>query len=357
MIKHFLRSKAPIRAVAVLAALASGVVLPPAAQAVRPGRNGRVAYLKAAPGGGYDVQVFFDHRFNKRLTDSHDFIDRVTWCDHETLVAEEAGVGIVVLPISRESDVGTPYVLYDDPKNNLQDPACDPSGTRVAAADLSTNSIVTIPVSGRRGLTSAVAKTALGGEPHEPAWSSSGDYIAYEDRLADASVIEVAAASRHFVGSGTIVTPQTGELRHGPSWREEKIYYWKETPAPPPAPSTEPPRQDPTISSTLTDSGGMPTGRLHTQLPAPDPSASHGIFSIRLGDLNEFGPYGGTQAEKCIDPAARPDGDGFLCVGSDTFIKVFPGPRTLINTDARKPDVERLSDEHHDEHHHCHCKS
>jgi hypothetical protein len=44
-------------------------------------------------------------------------------------------------------------------------------------------------------------------------------------------------------------------------------------------------------------------------------------------------------------------------VGHDTFIKVFPGPRTLINTDARKPDVERLSDEHHEEHHHCHCKS
>jgi len=331
MIKHFLRSKAPIRAVAVLAALASGVVLPPAAQAVRPGRNGRVAYLKAAPAGpAFDVVVFFDGRFNKRLTDSHDFIDRVTWCDHETLVANELGVGLVVLPISNESDVGTPYTLYDDPTNTLRDPACDPSGTKVAAADTTTGSIVTIPVSGRRGLTSPVASTALGGVPREPTWSSSGDYIAYVDDATTAtgggvSVIEVASASRHFVGSGTVVTPSTAGFRYGPSWREDTIYYWKTT--------------DPT---------------------APRPN-SVGIFSVKLGNLNEFGPYGGTQAEKCTDPAARPDGDGFLCVGSDTFIKVFPGPRTLINTDARKPDVGRFSEEHHhDDHHHfkkaCACK-
>jgi len=330
MLKHFLRSKAPIRAVAVLAGLASGLVLPPAAQAVRPGRNGRIAYLKSGPPTTpptYDVVVFFEGRFNKRLTDSHDFIDKVTWCDHETIVGVEQGVGIVVLPISRESDVGTPYVLYDDPTNTLHDPACDPSGTKVAAADTSTGSIATIPVNGRRGVTSPVAATALGGIPRDPTWSSSGDYIAYVDDTTttggSVSVIEVAAASRRFVGSGTVVTPSTPNtgFRYGPSWREDKIYYWKATD------------------------------------PANPRTTSVGIFSIKLGDLNEFGPYGGTQAEGCIDRAARPDGDGFLCVGQDTFIKVFPGPRTLINTDARKPDVERFSDEHHDSHHHCHCKS
>ncbi|HZQ77609.1 MAG TPA: hypothetical protein VFE55_09785 [Acidimicrobiia bacterium] len=332
MIKHFLRSKAPIRAVAVLAALASGVVLPPAAQAVRPGRNGRVAYLKdfsttAVP--RLDV-VVFDGRFNHRLTNSGDFLGKVTWCDSETLVAAEAGAGIVVLPIDHESTVGTPYTIYDDPTNTLKDPACDPSGRKVAAAVPGTKSIVTIPVNGRHGLTSPVATTALGGIPSDPTWSSSGDYIAYVDNSYDDasgtgdSVIEVAAASRHFVGSGTVVTPSTPNtgFRFGPSWREDTIYYWK--------------------SLNLT-------------------GASQGIFSVKLGDLNEFGPYGGTQAEKCIDPAARPDGDGFLCVGADTFIKVFPGPRTLINTDARKPDVERLSEEHHhDDHHHfkkaCACK-
>jgi hypothetical protein len=318
MLKHFLRSKAPIRAVAVLAALASGMVLPPAAQAVRPGRNGRVAYLKdfTTPGGPNLDVVVFDGRFNHRLTNSADFLGRVTWCDSETLVAAEKHAGIVLLPIDRNSTVGTPYTIYDDPSNTLQDPACDPFGTKVAAAVPSTKSIVTIPVSGRHGLTSPVATTALGGIPMGPAWSSSGDYIAYEDATATASVIEVAAASRHFIGSGTVVTPTTSEFRHGPSWRDDKIYYWKEDTA--------------------------------------NPGVSRGIFSIRLGDLNEFGPYGGTQAEKCTDPAARPDGDGFLCVGSDNYVKVFPGPRTLINTDAVKPDVERLSEEHH---HHCHCKS
>jgi hypothetical protein len=313
MLEHFLRSKRAVRAVAVVAALAGGIVLPPAAQAVRPGGNGRIAYLKKAdpPNTDYDVVVFFEGRFNKRLTDSHDFLDRVTWCDKETLVGVQRGVGIVVLPVDRDSNVGTPYTLYDDKTNTLRDPACDPTGTKVAAADTGTSSIVTIPVSGRRGVTSPVAFTALGGTPHQPTWSSSGDHIAYEDDTGTVSVIEVAEASRHFVGSGTVVTPSTSGLRHGPSWREDKIYYWKEV------------------------------------QPVTNPPTSLGIFSVRLGDLNEFGPYGGTSTERCIDPAALPDGDGFLCVGADTFIKRFPGPRTLINTDARKPDVERRSFEHH----------
>src|SRR5438874_2448473 len=165
MFQHFLRSKAPIRAVAVVAALGSGIVLPPAAQAVRPGGNGRIAYLKAGPvNTDYDVVVFFDGRFNKRITDSHDFLDRVTWCDRDTLV-----------------------------------------------------------------------------------------------------------------------TPSSNGVRHGPSWREDKILYWKEN--------------------------------------AANPPSSQGIFSVKLGDLNEFGPYGGTASERCTDPAALPDGDGFLCVGADTFIK------------------------------------
>jgi hypothetical protein len=312
MLEHFLRSKRPARAVVVAAVLASGLVSSPAAYAVRPGGNGRIAYLKAGPPNtDYDV-VVFDGRFNHRLTDSHDFLDRVTWCDRSTLVGVQRAVGIVVLPIDRGSTVGTPFTIYDDPGNSLRDPACDPSGRKVALADIGAGSIVTVPVNGRHGLTSPVATTALGGIPREPSWSSSGDYIAYEDDAGTVSVIEVAAASRHFIGSGTVVTPSTGGLRHGPSWRENKIYYWKELE------------------------------------PVTNPPTSTGIFSVRLGDLNEFGPYGGTASEKCIDPAAMPDGDGFLCVGADTFIKRFPGPTTLINTDARKPDVERRStDDHH----------
>ena len=41
-------------------------------------------------------------------------------------------------------------------------------------------------------------------------------------------------------------------------------------------------------------------------------------------------------------------------MGADTFIKRFPGPRTLIDTDARKPDVERRTEHHHEEHHEAH---
>ena len=221
---------------------------------MRPGANGRVAYLKAGPPGtDYDVVVFFDGRFNKRLTGSHDFLDRVTWCDSQTIVGVQRDVGIVVLPLDPAANLGTPFVLYDDPANNLRDPACDPSGHKVAAADQSTNSIVTIPVSGRRGLTSPVAYTALGGVPREPTWSSSGDNIAYEDDAPGVSVIEVAAASRHFIGSGTVVTPSTGGFRHGPSWREDKIYYWLENePRTLPRTSGE---SSPSASATSTNSG------------------------------------------------------------------------------------------------------
>jgi hypothetical protein len=308
MFEHFLRSKAPVRALAVLAALASGIVFPPVAQAVRPGGNGRIAYLKSFTGPDFDV-VVFDGRFN-HATGSHDFLDRVTWCGRDTVIAAEKGVGIVAIPVDNVDNLGTVFPIFDDPTNRLSDPACNSAGTRVALADSAAGTIVTIPASGRTGLTAPVAATALGGSAHEPTWSSDDRYIAYEDRGSTVSVIEVAPASRRFTGSGTVVTPSTSGLRHGPSWRDDKIYYWKE------------------------DASG----------------ASLGIFSVRPGNLNEFGPYGGTASEHCVDPAALPDGSGFLCVGADSFIKRFPGPETLINTDSRKPDVERRFHEHHHDH-------
>jgi hypothetical protein len=306
MLKHFLRSKAPIRAVAVLAALASGLVLPPAAQAVRPGGNGRIAYLKNMGGPNFDV-VIYDGRYS-HASESHDFLDTVTWCGRDTVVTVRSGVGVVAIPIDDVENLGTPFRLLDDPGHRYSDPACNAAGTRVALADSVVGQIVTIPVSGRTGITAPVANTALGGSAHEPTWSSDDRYIAYEDRGATESVIEVAPASRRFVGSGTVVTPSIGGIRHGPSWRDDKIYYWKEP------------------------SGGGP---------------SLGIFSVRLGNLDEFGPYGGTSTEHCIDPAALPDGSGFVCVGADSFIKRFPGPVTLVDTDSRQPDVERRSHEHH----------
>jgi hypothetical protein len=318
MFEHCLRPKAPVRALAVLAALASAIVYAPNAQAVRPGGNGRIAYLKAftGPGGGFDV-VVWDGRY-PHSTESHDFLDRVTWCGSDLVVTVRKGVGIVAMPVDRDENLGTIFPLYDDPTNTLHDPACNAAGTRLAAADQAANRIVTLPVSGRRGITSPVASTALDGMPSEPTWSSNDEYIAYEDNPGTGvSVIEVAAASRRYVGSGTVVTPSTEGLRHGPSWREDTIYYWKQATPPPPA----------------------------------NPGPSLGIFSVRLGDINEFGPYGGTSTEKCTDPAALPDGSGFLCVGADTFIKRFPGPHTLIDTDAVKPDVERqYRDHHHDKH-------
>src|SRR5947209_11056795 len=263
MFEHFLRSKTPVRALAVLAALATGVVFPPVAQAVRPGGNGRIAYLKTFTGPDFDV-VVFDGRFN-HASDSHDFLDRVTWCDRNTVVTVQRGVGIVAIPVDHENNLGTVFPIFDDPGNRFSDPACNGAGTRVALADSTAGTIVTIPFSGRTGLTAPVAATALGGTTHEPTWSSDDRYIAYEDRGSTVSVIEVAPASRRFTGSGTVVTPSTSGLRHGPSWRDDKIYYWKEAPA---------------------------------------PGTSFGIFSVRPGDLNEFGPYGGTATEHCIDPAA-----------------------------------------------------
>ncbi len=288
---------------AVIAVLVTGVAHSPTAEAARPGDNGRTAYLKQG-----NVMIF-DGTFNHPLTDNGKWQDRVTWCGTTAVVAEEIGVGIVEIPVDRDSNAGTPFVIYSDPGNSLRDPACNGEGTEVAAVMQRT--VVTVPTEGDAGLT-PVAVTASGASAFEPAWSSDDRSIAFEDAISSTvSVIEVASAKGKFISGGTAVTPASPGLRRGPSWRENKIYYWKQATSP----------------------------------------RSLGIFSVTLGDTNEFGPYGGTGGDlACRDPAALPDGTGFECVGSDTLIKVFPGPTTLNDTDASKPDVERISWSHHEHH-------
>ena len=279
----------------------------PGAGAVSPGDNGRTAYLK-----GGDVMVF-DGTFNHPVATDGDWQDRVTWCGRDALVGERAGVGIVKIPVDHQSTAGTPFTIYRDPKNTLHDPACNASGTRVAAAVGDT--IVTLPTDGRSGPT-PLAFTASGGSALEPAWSSDDRLVAFEDAPGNGtSAIEIASSSGRFLAGGTPVTPPSPGLRHGPSWWKHRIYYWKQATA-----------------------------------------ASHslGIFSVDEGNTNEFGPYGGTAGESCTDPAALPDGGGFECVGSDTVIKLFPGPRSLNDTDASKPDVEPVHHEHEHEHGHWH---
>ncbi|HKN90674.1 MAG TPA: hypothetical protein VJ622_10355 [Acidimicrobiia bacterium] len=222
------------------------------------------------------------------------------------IVGDETGVGIVMIPIDRSSTAGTPFTLYSDPGNAAADPACNASGTAVAFA--LNNNIFKLPTSGRAG-PSLVATTASGGPALEPAWSSDDRAIAFEDAISPGSSdIETAYADGRFIAGGRPVTPHEPGLRHGASWRGDKLYYWKQ----------------------------------------PDPaSPSQGIFSVTLGHPNEVGPYGGTDGSTaCRDPAALPDGRGFECVGADTFIKVFPGPKTLNDTDASKPDVERIPEGH-----------
>ena len=271
----------------------------PGAGAVSPGQNGRTAYLK-----GGDVMVF-DGTFNHPATNAGDWKDRVTWCGRDALVGERTGVGIVEVPVDRHSVAGTEFTIYHDPHNTLRDPACNAAGTRVAV--VANNTVVAIPTDGRSGAT-PLAVTASGGDALEPAWSSDDRLVAFEDAVApNFSAIEIASTNGHFLSGGTAVTPDGPGLRHGPSWWKDKIYYWKQA---------------------------TPT------------SHSLGIFSVHERDTNEFGPYGGTAGEACTDPAALPDGSGFECVGADTLIKVFPGPRTLNDTDAHKPDVEPLSHEH-----------
>jgi hypothetical protein len=273
-----------------------------AARAVEPGGNGRTAYLKLG-----NVMVF-DGTFNHPVATDGDWVDRVTWCGHDSLVGRRHNIGIVKIPVDHDSTAGTPFVIYHDPNNALRDPACNAAGTRVAAATGDT--IVTIPTDGRAGAT-PLAFTASGGNAHEPAWSSDDRHVAFEESVsATFSSIEIASTFGRFISGGTAVTSDGPGVRHGPSWWKGKIYYWKEAVA-----------------------GG----------------GSQGIFSVNEGNPNEFGPYGGTNGSMaCQDPAALPDGGGFECVGSDTFIKLFPGPRSFNDTDARKPDVEpRFHDHDH----------
>src|SRR5262249_10509857 len=158
-------------------------------------------------------------------TDDGTWQDRVTWCGRVALVGERVGVGIVMIPVDRESTAGTPFTIYHDPKNSLRDPACNAAGTRVAAAVGRT--VVTIPTDGRSGPT-PLALTASGGPALEPAWSSDDRFVAFEDAVGgDYSAIEVASASGRFESGGTAVTPPSLGLRHGPSWWKNKIYYWK----------------------------------------------------------------------------------------------------------------------------------
>jgi hypothetical protein len=307
MFERFAISTRTVRALGIAGLLAIGAVQAPAVRAVSPGDNGRTVYLKA-----HDV-VVFDGTFNHTLTNDHDWQERVTWCGRHALVGERAGIGIVEIHIDSDSTAGTPFTLYHDPQNSLHDPACNATGTRVAAAVGDT--VVTIPTSGRFGPT-PLAQTASGQLALEPAWSSDDRFVAFEDAIgSNVSAIEVASASGRFISGGTPVTPPRAGLRHGPSWWKNKVYYWKQA--------------------------------THT-----DPSM--GIFSVRVGDTNEVGPYGGTDGSlACRDPAALPEGNGFECVGSDTFIKVFPGPKSLNDTDASKPDVEQtVEHEHHGLKHH-----
>ena len=297
MLQRCTVSRRTVRGLAIAAVLATATLQTPGARAVSPADNGRTAYLK-----GGDVMVF-DGAFNHRVTNDGDWQDRVTWCGREALVGERAGVGIVTIPVDRKSNAGTPFTIYRDPRNTLRDPACNAAGTRVAA--VVGNTVVAVPTDGREGPT-PLAVTAGGGAALEPAWSSDDRLVAFEDAAGgDFSAIEIASTSGRFVAGGTAVTPPSSGLRHGPSWWKNRIYYWKQ---------------------------------------ATRSARSQGIFSVREGDTNEFGPYGGTSGDlACTDPAAVPDGSGFECVGSDTIIKVFPGPRSLNDTDALKPDVEPVT--------------
>jgi len=301
---RFLRVKAKVAALSTVALLGPVLLSARSAEAVSPGASGRTVYLK-----GNDIRIF-DGRFNHALTDNGLWQDRVTWCGNSAIVGDETGVGIVVIPIDDHTNAGSPITIYSDPGNAAADPSCNARGTEVAV--VVNDTVFKIPTNGRTGLT-PVATTASGGPAHEPTWSSDDRAIAFEDAVANGfSQIEIASANGRFLAGGTAVTPTEPGLRHGPSWRDDTIYYWKQTGATVP---------------------------------------SLGIFSVRVGHLTEVGPYGGTQAFACKDPAALPDGSGFECVGSDTTIKVFPGPSTLNGTDASKPDVERIR-RHHDEHDH-----
>ncbi len=307
----FPRVKVRIATLTTVALVGGSLLFSPNAEAGSSGTSGRTTYLK-----GRDIRIF-DGRFNHALTDNGRWQDRVTWCGDSAVVGEETGVGIVMIPVDRQSNAGSPLTIYSDPGNTAADPSCNARGTEVAVAV--NNTVFKIPTDGRAGMT-PVATTASGGPAYEPTWSGDDRAIAFEDAVADDfSQIETASANGRFVAGGTAVTPNEPGLRHGPSWHDNTIYYWKQT---------------------------------ATSAP------SLGIFSVKGGHPTELGPYGGTQAAACRDPAALPDGRGFECVDSDTFIKVFPGPSTLNGTDARKPDVERIEwhAEGHDHPEHGHHK-
>jgi hypothetical protein len=151
--------KVTIATLSTVALLGGSLLFSPNAEAVRSGTSGRTIYLK-----GGDIRIF-DGRFNHALTDNGRWQDRVTWCGDDAVIGEETGVGIVMIPVDRHSNAGTPLTIYSDPGNAAADPACNARGTEVAV--VVNDTVFKIPTDGRTGMT-PVATTASGGPASEP---------------------------------------------------------------------------------------------------------------------------------------------------------------------------------------------
>jgi WD40 repeat protein len=250
--------KGALGALMSMALVSTGVLaMAPAANAVRPGANGRIAFLD--PAGCGPIQGVQGYNVAYKAPDGSGAVHAVTsTCDYADYVSAASnpnapggpswnptgtalvahrlppclggfpcapGVsGLWVIPLINGNG-GSPFQIFQDPTiiaggpGTSHDPAWSPKGDVVAFALTSgtgvpSDSIFTVPAGGGGGV-SKIASTLSGAPADDPAYDPTGNCVAFVDRIpGPGDPIETQCAG----GSAVTRTGHTGVTRNSPTW-------------------------------------------------------------------------------------------------------------------------------------------